>query len=124
MWKNLQHQPVTSKLEDEYYFPFKLRNNDPNDNGLSSDLQGKYFTQITDQVVNVADEQVVIKELFEGTPEYRIPVIVYKKASQRQIHEVFNLYNKQGMHLNAEEIRNAIFHELESTRATLVAAGL
>jgi hypothetical protein len=124
MWKSLTHQPVTSKVEDELYFPFKLRNNDKGLNGpLLAPLQGKYFTQITDCVIEAADEQVLVRELFEGTPEYRIPVIVYKKADQRQIHEVFNLYNKQGMHLNAEEIRNAIFHELELTRATLAAAG-
>ena len=123
LWKTLQHEQVTSKLEDEYFFPFKLRNNDQGLNGPLESLQGKYFTQITDDIIHAADEAVLIKELFEGTPEYRIPVIVYKRASQSQIHEVFNLYNKQGMHLNAEEIRNAIFHELKLTRAILVAAG-
>ncbi|MCX7522591.1 DUF262 domain-containing protein [Microbacterium sp. STN6] len=123
LWKSLEHQQVTSKVEDEYFFPFRLRNNDEGLNGPLEPLQGKYYTQITDRVINAADEDVLIEELFAGTPEYRIPVIVYKRASQGQIHEVFNLYNKQGMHLNAEEIRNAIFHELELTRATLVAAG-
>jgi hypothetical protein len=123
LWKSLEHQQLTSKLEDEFFFPFKLRNSPDGLSGPLAPLQGKYFTQITNQVINAADENVQIYELFAGTPEYRIPVIVYKKASQGQIHEVFNLYNKQGMHLNAEEIRNAIFHELELTRATLVAAG-
>ena len=123
LWKSLEHQQVTSKVEDEYFFPFKLRNSDEGLSGPLEPLQGKYFTQITGRVINAADEDVLIDELFAGTPEYRIPVIVYKRASQNQIHEVFNLYNKQGMHLNAEEIRNAIFHELELTRATLVAAG-
>lgn len=123
MWKLLQHQPVTSKLEDEYFFPFKLRNNDQGLHGPLESLQGKYFTQIKGYEIYAADEAVLIEELFGGTPEYRIPVIVYKRASQSQIHEVFNLYNKQGIHLNAEEIRNAIYHELELTRAILVAAG-
>ncbi|OBB25333.1 hypothetical protein A5792_28500 [Mycolicibacterium peregrinum] len=123
MWKSLTHQSVTSKVEDEYYFPFKLRNSDKGLNGPLEAFQGKYFTQINDNEINVADERVIIKDLFEGTPEYRVPVILYKRADQKQIHEVFNLYNKQGMHLNAEEIRNAIFHELELTRATLAAAG-
>jgi hypothetical protein len=36
---------------------------------------------------------------------------------------VFNLYNKQGKHLNAEEIRNALFHEQKLMRGLLVAAG-
>lgn len=123
MWKSLTHQSVTSKIEDEYYFPFKLRNSDKGLNGPLEGFQGKYFTQINDNEINVADERVIIKDLFEGTPEYRVPVILYKRADQKQIHEVFNLYNKQGMHLNAEEIRNAIYHELELTRATLAAAG-
>jgi hypothetical protein len=56
-------------------------------------------------------------------PKYKVPVIEYTKASPNQIHEVFKLYNKQGMHLNAEEIRNAIYHDIELTRAILVAAG-
>ncbi len=55
--------------------------------------------------------------------EYKIPVIEYTQATQAQIHDVFRLYNKQGVHLNAEEIRNAVYHEVELTRATLAAAG-
>ncbi|MGK3648701.1 DUF262 domain-containing protein [Pseudarthrobacter enclensis] len=123
MWKQLQHEQVSSKLEDEYFFPFKLRNSDIGLNGPLENLRGKYFTQISEEVIHAADEQVLIRDLFESVPNYGIPVILYKRASQSQIHEVFNLYNKQGMHLNAEEIRNAIFHELELTKATLVAAG-
>jgi hypothetical protein len=123
-WKSLTHQAVTTKVEDEYYFPFKLRNNRKGLSGPALEpLQGKYYTEIRDCIIEAADERVLVSDLFEGTPEYRVPVIVYKKAGQRQIHEVFHLYNKQGMHLNAEEIRNAIYHELELTRAILVAAG-
>lgn len=124
MWKSLTHQSLTSKVEDEYYFPFKLRNNNKGLYGPDLEpLQGKYFTQITDCVIEAAEERVLVRDLFYGTVQYRVPVILYKKADQRQIHEVFHLYNKQGMHLNAEEIRNAIYHELELTRATLAAAG-
>lgn len=123
MWKSLFHEQLTTKLEDQYFFPFKLRNSDAGLGGPLAILQGKYYTQVLEHPIHAADETVTIRELFEGTPEYRIPVIVYKKARQSQIHEVFNLYNKQGMHLNAEEIRNAIYHELHLTRATLVAAG-
>ena len=123
-WKSLTHQSVTSKVEDEYYFPFKLRNNGKGLSGPALEpLQGKYYTQIIGCIIEAAEERVSVEDLFEGTPEYRVPVIVYRKAGQRQIHEVFHLYNKQGMHLNAEEIRNAIYHELELTRAILVAAG-
>lgn len=124
LWKSLTHQAITSKVEDEYYFPFRLRNNDKGLSGPNLEpLQGKYFSQITEQVVEAADELVSVSDLFDGTPLYRVPVIVYRKADHRTIHEVFNLYNKQGVHLNAEEIRNAIYHEVQLTRALLAAAG-
>lgn len=73
--------------------------------------------------VQVADDSVEVGEIFERVTEYKIPVIEYSKATSRQIHEVFNLYNKQGKHLNAEEIRNAVYHELDFMRALIVAAG-
>ena len=124
-WKQAMGEPLTAKLEDEYYFPFKLRADGKG--GLIGErlepLRGKYFTQIVENVIEVADEEVTIQSLFGEVVGYKVPVIVYTKASQRQIHEVFKLYNKQGMHLNAEEIRNAIYHEVELTRAILVAAG-
>ncbi|WP_314100859.1 DUF262 domain-containing protein [uncultured Frigoribacterium sp.] len=124
-WKQYFGEPLSAKLEDEYYFPFKLRT-DANGGLVGEDLgplRGKYFTQIRRNTIMVADQEVTVEELFEGAPDYKVPVIEYTKASQKQIHEVFKLYNKQGMHLNAEEIRNAIYHEVELTRAILVAAG-
>jgi hypothetical protein len=117
--------PLTAKLEDEFYFPFKLRS-DANGGLVGTDLEplrGKYFTQIKDSTIKVADQEVTVDDLFGGAPDYKVPVIEYTKATQRQIHEVFKLYNKQGMHLNAEEIRNAVYHDIELTRAILVAAG-
>ncbi|PKI91133.1 hypothetical protein CW368_07670 [Actinomycetales bacterium SN12] len=124
-WKAYMGEPLTARLEDDYYFPFRLRN-DKNGVLVGKDLEplrGKYYTQIKGHTIDVADQEVTVEELFEGAPDYKVPVIEYTKANQRQIHEVFNLYNKQGMHLNAEEIRNAVFHDVEFTRAILVAAG-
>ena len=124
-WKRYMGEPLTAKAEDEYYFPFKLRN-DAKGGLVGADLEplrGKYFTDIWTNTIHVADQEVTIEDLFEGAPDYKVPVIEYTKASQRQIHEVFKLYNKQGMHLNAEEIRNAVYHDIELTRAILVAAG-
>lgn len=124
-WKSMTGVALTTKLEDAYYFPFKLRTT--GDGGLVGPslepLRGKYYTQIKENVIYVADEEMTVKALFEKVVPYKIPVIEYTKATQRQIHEVFRLYNKQGVHLNAEEIRNAVYHEVELTRATLVAAG-
>lgn len=123
-WKGLFGEPVTSSLEEKYFFPFKLRSDV---RGLAGEalepLRGKYYTQVKDNLIKVADDAVTVGDVFEGFSEYLVPIIVYNRATHAQIHEVFNLYNKQGTHLNAEEIRNAIFHELELTRAILVAAG-
>lgn len=125
MWRKAMGFPLTAKLEDEFYFPFKLRN-DAKGGLVGPDLEplrGKYITEIRDNIINVADEGVTIRDLFDAVVAYKVPVIEYTKATQRQIHEVFKLYNKQGMHLNAEEIRNAVYHDVELTRAILVAAG-
>lgn len=124
-WKRYMGQPLAARLEDEYYFPFKLRN-DAKGGLVGADLEplrGKYFTQIKKNTIHVADEEVAIEDLFGAVVAYKVPVLEYTKATQRQIHEVFKLYNKQGMHLNAEEIRNAVYHDVELTRAILVAAG-
>lgn len=125
MWRKSMGFPLTAKLEDEFYFPFKLRN-DAKGALVGPELEplrGQYFTQIRDKIISVADEGVTVKDLFEAVVAYKVPVIEYTKATQHQIHEVFKLYNKQGMHLNAEEIRNAVYHDIELTRAILVAAG-
>ena len=124
-WKALEGYALNSTQENEYYFPFKLRTT--GDGGLVGPylepLRGKYYTQIKTWEINVAGQQLTVEALFEDVVEYTIPVIEYTQASQAQIHEVFRLYNKQGVHLNAEEIRNAVYHEIELTRATLAAAG-
>jgi hypothetical protein len=124
-WKALEGYALKAKHEDDYYFPFKLRTT--GEGGLVGTylepLRGKYYTQIKGHEINVAGQQLTVESLFEDVVEYAIPVIEYTQATQAQIHEVFRLYNKQGVHLNAEEIRNAVYHEVELTRATLAAAG-
>lgn len=124
-WKSMTGEALNTKLEDAYYFPFKLRTT--GEGGLVGTylepLRGKYYTQIKRNEIRVASQELTVEALFEDVVEYTIPVIEYTQATQRQIHEVFRLYNKQGVHLNAEEIRNAVYHEVELTRATLVAAG-
>lgn len=125
LWRKTMGYPLKTSHEDEFYFPFKLRN-DSNGGlvGLELEpLRGKYFTQVRDNTIHVADEEVTIGKLFERVVAYKVPVIEYIKADPKQVHEVFKLYNKQGMHLNAEEIRNAVYHDVELTRAILVAAG-
>lgn len=64
-----------------------------------------------------------VNQVFERKSQYKIPLIEYSEATPRQIQEVFHLYNKQGKHLNAEEIRNALFHDVELVKLLLVASG-
>lgn len=127
-WKALQHETLNPTLEGNYFFPFKLRARPKSlaAKGASSPLDalwGKYYTDIREEQVGEGSATVLVRQLFEAAPRYKVPVIEYSQTHPRQIHEVFNLYNKQGVHLNAEEIRNAIYHELEITRALLVASG-
>ncbi|MBC7630559.1 DUF262 domain-containing protein [Aeromicrobium sp.] len=121
-WRSL-YGSLSAKDEEKYYFPFKLRTGDHVMQGPLEALRGKYYSQIQKNEVRTAGGTEPIRKIFESASQYKVPVIVYTKATPKQIHEVFNLYNKQGVHLNAEEIRNAIFHELEITRAILLASG-
>lgn len=121
-WKSLEG-PLSAKDEEDFYFPFKLRTGGNVMQGPLEALRGKYYSQIRLKDVRTVGGTEQIRKVFEATSQYKVPVIVYTKATPAQIHEVFNLYNKQGVHLNAEEIRNAIYHELELARAILVASG-
>ncbi|MCV7449391.1 DUF262 domain-containing protein [Micrococcus luteus] len=125
VWGKVMADPLSVTKEDQYYFPFRLRKDD--EGGLVGPhlepLRGKYYTEIKDCTICVGDQELTVDELFEGAPDYKVPVIEYTSAKARQIHEVFKLYNKQGVHLNAEELRNAAYHDVEITRAILFAAG-
>lgn len=122
-WVEFEGEPLTASAEARNYFPYKLRANAKPLQGELADLQGKYYTQIRMRPIEVADDRVEIRQIFERVSEYKIPVIEYSRATRRQIHEVFNLYNKQGKHLNAEEIRNAVFHHVDFMRGLMVASG-
>lgn len=123
-WKNATGDQLTDKVERGNYFPFKLRSGpDTALHGALQDFQGRYYTEIRDHELAISDNVVAVSEVFESASSYKIPVIQYTKATPRQVHEVFKLYNKQGKQLNAEEIRNAMYHELALMRGLLVAAG-
>ncbi|WP_062516820.1 GmrSD restriction endonuclease domain-containing protein [Demequina gelatinilytica] len=124
IWKERTGKVLTSTMEREYYFPFPLRSGAVK--ALGGELEafkGRYYSEVRNFPITVVGEPRVVRYIFEQTSQYRIPVIVYKHASPAQIHEVFSLYNKQGKHLNAEEIRNALYHHLPLMKGLLVAAG-
>ncbi|GEA84168.1 DUF262 domain-containing protein [Cellulomonas gelida] len=123
-WRRHEATNLSAKQEKELYFPFHLRKTDaPTLSGDLEQLRGRYYSEIKPLAIQVGNAKKKIRALFEEVSDYRIPVIVYYEASSRQIHEVFSLYNKQGKHLNAEEIRNAAFHELDFMRALLATGG-
>ncbi|WP_332643075.1 DUF262 domain-containing protein [Aeromicrobium sp.] len=124
LWKNLVGEPLNASKEKEYYFPFRLRSHSKPLQGALAGLQGKYYTQIRLIPIEIAEDRIEVQEIFEsGAAEYKIPVLEYSRATRRQIHEVFNLYNRQGKHLNAEEIRNALFHNVDLMRGLMVTGG-
>ena len=125
LWKTHMSETLTASREAEYYFPFKLASS-KRAAGLQGELEplaGKYYYEIRDEVVKIGPTGETVRDLFEAVSDYKVPLIEYLEATPRQIHEVFNLYNRQGKHLTAEEIRNALYHELKLMRLLLAAAG-
>lgn len=111
---------VKSSEETKHCLPFRLPTykNDP-----LSHISGRYYCEIKKEVVNIQGEEEQVRKLFAGTSNYKIPIIEYKNTNLQQIHRVFGLYNKQGKQLNAEELRNAIYHHLDLTKLLLVLGG-
>lgn len=122
LWKENEPTSLTAQKERELYFPFPVRSGTALTGDLAR-LRGKYYSQIRNERISVVGIQHPVLEVFELQSDYQVPVIVYVKVTTDQIHEVFKLYNKQGKHLNAEEIRNAQYHRLDLMRALLVTAG-
>ncbi|WP_080709634.1 DUF262 domain-containing protein [Cupriavidus metallidurans] len=106
----------------EKYFPFKTKKYTDEKDPLKS-LGGRYYCDIRNELVRIAGENITVAELFERACEYFIPVLIYRDTQVRDIHKVFRLYNQQGMKLNAEEIRNAVFNHLMISRLMLFVGG-
>ncbi|MFP3714511.1 DUF262 domain-containing protein [Puerhibacterium sp. TATVAM-FAB25] len=128
LWAKHEKQRLTAQVERQNHFPFPLRATDTADsrNPLTGDrekLRGKYYCEIREEIIEIQGQPLPVNDIFEMASTYKVPVIKYKKVTTAQVHEVFSLYNKQGKHLNAEEIRNALYHELHLMRALLVTAG-
>jgi hypothetical protein len=103
------------------YLPFKTKKYTADDPLFN--VGGRYYCDIRNETVRIADELITVADLFERACQYFIPVLIYKNTQVRDIHRVFRLYNQQGMKLNAEEIRNAVFNHLLISRAMLFVSG-
>ena len=125
LWKTHMGQQLSGSLEAQNYFPFKLKGNSRALNTPAlAPLAGKYYCQIKHNEVAIGGGHYAVEDVFDSqTTKYTIPLIEYTDATPKQIHEVFNLYNKQGKKLTAEEIRNALFHDVDLARLLLMAAG-
>lgn len=124
LWKTHETRRLTAQFERLLYFPFPLRSGKVKPlSGELERLRGKYYCEIRNESISVLGEPRAVRYIFEQQSKYKLPVIVYEQVTSEQIHEVFSLYNKQGKHLNAEEIRNALYHQLAMMRALLVTAG-
>ena len=106
----------------EKYLPFRTKKYTDEKDPLKP-LGGRYYCEIRDESVRIAGETITVADLFERACEYFIPVLIYKDTQVRDIHKVFRLYNQQGMKLNAEEIRNAVFNHLVISRLMLFVGG-
>jgi hypothetical protein len=106
----------------EKYLPFKTKKYADNNDPLQP-LGGRYYCEIKDKLIRIAGETITVSELFERACDYFIPVLIYRDTQVRDIHKVFRLYNQQGMKLNAEEIRNAVFNHLMISRLMLFVGG-
>lgn len=106
----------------EKYLPFKTKKYTDDNDPLKA-LGGRYYCDIKDKQVRIAGETITVGDLFERACDYFIPVLIYRDTQVRDIHKVFRLYNQQGMKLNAEEIRNAVFNHLMISRLMLFVGG-
>lgn len=123
LWKAHIGETLTAERERTYYFPFALRRDSEILKGYLAPCAGKYFCELRQQEIYIGDDHEFVQDVFDGPSGYRLLLIEYLDATARQIHTVFKLYNKQGKHLNAEELRNAVHHELDITRVLLATAG-
>lgn len=121
--KFFKDNKLTPKDLRDQRLPFKFRNVTDKDDPLYP-LSNRYYCEIKDAEVSIQGSKTTFKTVFESeASEFLIPVIIYKDTDLQDIHHVFGLYNKQGKKLNAEELRNAVFHHLHITRLLLVISG-
>lgn len=113
---------VTPDDVRKYYLPFKTKNYDKTD--PLRPLSGKFYDEIREVQTPIGGKQVAVRKLFDSSSSpYRIPILRYEDTAVRDIHQVFRIYNQQGVKLNAEEIRNAVYNHLKIVQLMLFIGG-
>jgi hypothetical protein len=106
----------------KHYLPFKTRNYEKTDPLRA--LSGKFYDEIREVQTPIGGKPVAVRKLFDSSSSpYRIPILRYEDTAVRDIHQVFRIYNQQGVKLNAEEIRNAVYNHLKIVQLMLFIGG-
>lgn len=106
----------------KHYLPFKTRNYEKTDPLRA--LSGKFYDEIREIQTPIGGKKVAVRKLFDSSSSpYRIPILRYEDTAVRDIHQVFRIYNQQGVKLNAEEIRNAVYNHLKIVQLMLFIGG-
>lgn len=115
------HTKITDAEKSRFkkYAPFALQKF-PKASKLGK-FSGKYYHEI--KQVKTPNGDSLEKIFTKSNPVYKLPVILFEKTNIRDIHDVFGIYNKKGKTLNADEVRNAIFHHLHLAKLLLVLSG-
>jgi hypothetical protein len=116
-----KHQLTTEDIR-KHYLPFKTGTFDKKDPLYS--ISGKYYHEIKEVHTQIGGKPTTVRKIFAtNSSEYRIPILKYEDTDVRDIHKVFTIYNKQGVKLNAEEIRNAVYNHLKVVQLMLFIGG-
>ncbi len=120
--KFAKRHAVTTDDIKKHYLPFKTKSYDKKD-PLHA-VSGKFYDEIREVKVSIAGDLLPVRKLFENNSSpYKVPILQYEETAIRDIHKVFTIYNQQGVKLNAEEIRNAVYNHLEIVQLMLFIGG-
>ena len=105
----LKNDGVTAEEKKQNFLPFKTESK-----MHKLELKSKYYWEIK-------QEEILLTIIWswwntysrKPRPRYKIPIIKFINASQSDIHYVFERYNKEGLTLKPEELRNSAFHNKE-----------
>jgi len=106
----------------KHYLPFKIKTYEKTD--LLRPFSGKFYHEIKEMRTPIGGKQVAVSKLFDSSASpYKIPILKYENTAVRDIHKVFRIYNAQGVKLNAEEIRNAVYNHIKIVQLMLFIGG-